>query len=144
MLRNILILIGTLAAGTAIGYYMAPTKIKTEVKIVEKEKQVVEQSTREILKFDTRTGKVREQIKETGVKTSTTNTQKSARTSERTQAKKTYAVKVGFAANPRANLDSVVRVGGEINLHLFNLWAGAEVDLSPKRPEFAPYLRMEF
>jgi hypothetical protein len=144
LVRRIGLYVGTAAVGVAVGYFLSPTKTITQTKVVEKEKLVREENRRETTKFDATTGKVTEKIVETGTKNTSVNSQKRERYRETERSRPTYAVKVGFSTNPRANLDSIVRVGGEVNLQLFNLWGGIDIDLSPKRPQFGPYLRMEF
>jgi hypothetical protein len=144
LVRRIGLYVGTAAVGVAVGYFLSPTKTITQTKVVEKEKLVREENRRETTKFDATTGKVTEKTVETGTKNTSVNSQKRERYRETERSRPTYAVKYGFLADPRSNLDSVFIVGAEINLQLFNTWAGTMVEISPKRPKAGFYLRTEF
>ena len=133
-----------LTIGTGVGYYMAPTKVKTETKIVEVEKKVTEQHKKTIKVYDPHTGKVIKETEETGSKVTETDTTKTDKNTEKSQDKKMYALKGGVAVDPLDNLKLTPRVGGEIRLPFFNSWAGAEADINTGHPNVGAYLRMEF
>lgn len=124
-----------LTLGGGVGYFMAPEKIKTVDKIVEKE---VVKIVHEV--YDPTTGKIIE-------RTTTDETKNTTETNTKTQTlkpKKMYSLKLG--AFKVATDTSMVkpRVGVEVRLPFFDTWLGAEGDISLDKPTIGLYGRFEF
>lgn len=130
-----------LALGIGLGYYFSPSKIKIQEKVVEK--IVTEKDEKITKKYDPKTGKLTEEVKET--KEKETNTSKTSKTTEKSRDQKHYAVKAGAVFNPKdLNAKLTPRVGLEIRLPFFSSWAGVEGDISVSKPNLAVYGRVEF
>lgn len=146
LLKNVAAGLVIASIGIAVGYYLSPTKVRIEEKIVEKEKVVKEENRKVTEKFNPESGRLTERVTETGTKVTTSNKRSEDTKREEVREKKNWAVKAGAAGNPLAidEMNLIPRVGGEARLPFFDTWAGLEADLVIKEPRVGLYLRMEF
>lgn len=143
-LKNIgaMLVVGSLGIG--LGYYLSPTKIKIEEKIVEKEKITREQTKRVTEKFDIPTGKVTERTTEVGDKQTFQNKKTEETKKEKVRDKKQWAVKAGAQVEVLNPSDYVPVVGLETRLPLFDTFLGIEAIVDLDNPRAGMYLRLEF
>jgi hypothetical protein len=137
-LKTILKLVGTglllLFIGAGLGAYFVPEKIVTKDKIIEKEVTKIVHE-----KFDPITGKVVERT----TTDETKNTTETKTKTETLKSKKYYAVKVGAFKSVTTSDSIKPRVGVEVAVPFFELFLGAETDISTK-PTVGLYLREAF
>lgn len=144
MLKNVSILIVVAVVAGGAGYYYAPSKVKIEEKIIEKEKEVNLKEKEVIEKYDPVTGKLVSRIIRDKEKNTKNKEDKSEKIIEKSKDQKHYALKFGLAQAFTKADKPVYRVGGEIRLPFFNSWLGAETDIELDKPKLGIYGRMEF
>lgn len=143
-LKYILTLLAVGSLGIALGYYLSPTKIKIEEKIIEKEKISREQTKRITEKFDAGTGRIIERTTETGEKQVLQNKKSEETKKEKVREKKQWAVKAGAQVEVLNPSRYIPIVGLETRLPIFDTFIGIEAIVDLDNPRAGMYLRLEF